>query len=212
MSRLYPIALDLEGRPVLVVGGGEVAARKLRSFQGTGARVTLVATEISGEAERATNEAGARVYCRPYRSNDVRNKWLVIAATNNSAVNAKVYRDSEDAGVYCNVVDQPDYCSFQSPAVARRGRLQIAVSTHGASPALAARIRKELEDRYGKEYEILLEGLCELRRWYKGKYPDDGDRRAKLLESFLSSRTPVLLLRNSDGKAFRRSIAKWKSR
>lgn len=148
---------------------------------------------------------------RNYRASDLRNKWLVIAATDHTEVNRKVSEDAARARVFCNVVDQPKLCTFQVPAVARRGLLQIAVSTSGASPALARIIRRRLEKEYGPPYAGLLNALLGLRKRYQRKYPDDGARRRRLLEAFLKSSTPALILKRGDSEAFGREVRRWKS-
>ena len=117
-----------------------------------------------------------------------------------------------EARIFCNVVDQPELCTFQVPAVVRQGLLQIAISTGGASPALARRIRQELEKQFGPAYEELLDGLLELRNCLRQKYPLDAARRRELLESFLDSPAPKLLLEQLDSHSFAIELEKWKSR
>ncbi len=138
--------------------------------------------------------------------------WLVIAATDDPELNRKVFADAAKARIFCNVVDQPQLCTFHVPAVVRQGLLQIAISTGGASPALAARIRRELEEQFGPAYGELLEGLLELRNCFRKKYPEDAGRRRELLESFLDSPGPNLLLEQLDSHSFAVELKKWKSR
>ncbi len=130
----YPVNLIVEARRCLVVGGGEVAARKVAGLRACGAEVHVVAPEVC-EAVRA--QPGVTWEGRAYRASDVQGCRLVVAATDDGGVNAAVYRDSEAAGVWVNGADDPAHCSFTLPSVIRRGSLLIAVSTGGRSPALA---------------------------------------------------------------------------
>src|SRR5215213_3699969 len=136
----YPVVLRLSGRPVLVVGGGVVALRKAKGLLDAGAAVTVVAPEL-GEG---FSGLGVEVVRRPYRPGDIAGKLLVIAATNDLAVQQQVFDDCEHAGVWVNSADDPDRCSFVLPALVRRGPVIVAVSTQGRSPALAAQLRDRI--------------------------------------------------------------------
>lgn len=212
MEPLYPAYLDLSGRPVLVVGGGDVAARKVRRLLECGARVTVVSPEISTKLQQMAKNEDLDLLRRAYRSEDMDGRWLVVAATDEEEINRTVSSDAEKEGIFCNVVDVPDLCSFQVPAVVRRGLLQLAISTGGASPALARRLRIELEDQFRPAYAHLLEALAELREHVQAKYPDRPKRRRELLESFLDSSAPALLLEKRDREAFQREVERWKTR
>lgn len=212
MAELYPIYLDLTDRTVLVVGGGVVAARKVTSLLERELPVTVIAPEISPELEKHTGNSALVIHRRPYRSADLADHWLVIAATDDPELNREIFADAGKARIFCNVVDQPQLCTFHVPAVVRQGLLQIAISTGGASPALAKRIRQELEEQFGPAYGELLEGLLELRNCFRQKYPLDAARRRELLESFLDSPGPQLLLEQLDSHSFAVELEKWKSR
>ena len=135
----YPVFLDLAGVPVLVVGGGPVALRKVLGLVKAGAAVTVIAPDVvDGVAEIATVEQ------RPYATGDLTGFQLVVSATNDPTVNAKVAADARDAGIFINSADDPDNCTFILPAIARRGPITVAISTGGASPALAGRLRDEI--------------------------------------------------------------------
>lgn len=137
MSFGYPVFLDLAGVDVLVVGGGPVGLRKATGLSEAGARVTVVSPDlVDGFAD-----AASRIERRPYRSGEAGLYRLVITATSDPAVNARVAEDATAAGVWVNSADDPDNCTFILPAVARRGRITVAVSTGGASPSLAGRLR-----------------------------------------------------------------------
>ena len=153
----YPVNLVLDGRRCLVVGGGEVAARKVEGLAACGARVDVVAPHV-GASVRAV--PGVSWEERPYRSDDFDGAWLVVAATDDPDVNRAVYREGEARRVWVNGADDPANCSFTLPSVVRRGALTVTVSTSGRSPALSAWLRRELEKEIGPEYEVLLDLLA----------------------------------------------------
>ena len=212
MTVLYPIYVDLAERAVLVVGGGSVAARKVASLLEREIRTTVVALEVCPELQsQATDNPNLVINQRGYRSADLENHCLVISATSDPELNRTVADDAARAGLFCNVVDQPQLCTFHVPAVVRRGLLQIAVSTSGASPALAAKIRRQLQEQFGPAYAQLLDGMLELRRCFQKKYSDEPARRQELLEAFLDSEAVDLLLQHSDFQSFVVELERWKS-
>jgi precorrin-2 dehydrogenase/sirohydrochlorin ferrochelatase len=156
-SGYYPVGLDLRGRACLVVGGGEVARRKVDGLCAAGALVTVVAPEARPMPE------GVAVRLRPFADADLDGMALAVAASDDRELNARVARLARERDVWVNVADDPQAGNVVLPAVARRGDLQIAVSTGGASPALARRLRERLEREYGPEYGDLLALLGELR-------------------------------------------------
>ncbi len=164
MAPPYPVNLVVEGRSCLVVGGGEIAARKVAGLVACGARVHVVGPRV-GEAVRA--QAGVTWEERPYRRGDLDGRRLVIAATDDPEVNGAVYADAEAAGIWVNGADDPEHCSFTLPSVIRRGSLLVTVSTGGRSPALARWLRERLEEEIGPEYEVLLDLLAEERETIK---------------------------------------------
>jgi len=156
-GRLYPVGLLLEGRPVLVVGGGRVAAQKVRELVACGARVTVVAPTIEESLlgdERLTCEV------RPYRPGEAAAHRFVVAATSDPAVNQAVHDDAEAAGVWVNAADDPDRCTATLPARVRRGSLLVTVSTEGRSPAFASWLREEIAGQLGPEHDVLLDLLA----------------------------------------------------
>ena len=157
---LYPIFLDLSGRRCVVVGGGEVANRKARKLLQARARVVVISPEVGAELESVAVE----VHRRPYREGDLEGAYLAFAATDSRAVNAAVAREAQERGIPVNVADRPSEGDFALPSTLRRGRLQVAVSTGGASPALARRRREELEDAFGPEWAGIVEELDAARR------------------------------------------------
>ncbi len=167
---LYPIFLDLDGRRCVVVGGGEVANRKARKLLQARAEVVVVSPEVKPELE----SVAAEVYRRPYREGDLEGAFLVFAATGRRGVNAAVAREARGRGIPVNVADVPSEGDFALPSVLRRGQLQVAVSTGGASPTLARRIRYELESTFGSEWAGVVDELGRARR--------DGRRAEEELE------------------------------
>lgn len=156
----YPVNLDLAERRVLVVGGGEVAARKVAGLLRAGASVTVVAPDAVAEIAQ---DPDVRWHQRPYRRGEVASYRLAITATGDPAVNRQVARDGEAANVLVNSADDPANCSFILPAVVRRGDLQLTVSTNGRSPAFASWARRRLEETFTDTHARLLELLGEVR-------------------------------------------------
>ncbi|MCY4663610.1 MAG: bifunctional precorrin-2 dehydrogenase/sirohydrochlorin ferrochelatase [Acidimicrobiaceae bacterium] len=156
----YPVNLCLTGQPVLVVGGGPVAARKVAALLRAGAVVTVVApTTVDAIAENPKVAWQERTYNR----GEAGSYRLVVTATNDPVVNSLVARDCEAAGVFVNSADDPANCTFTLPSVARRGDLQVAVSTNGRSPALARWLRRRIEPEIDSGYTALLELLAQTR-------------------------------------------------
>jgi len=172
-ARYYMACLDLEGRSVLVVGGGRVALEKVQGLHDCGAHVTVVAPETAPELRALPVEWLER----RYQSADLRGRFLVVAATSSTPLNRRVYADAESRGVFCNVVDVPELCSLILPAVHREGPIAVAVSTGGASPALAQRIRDDVAALVGPQHAALAEELRALRPWAKEHLPSYEARR-----------------------------------
>lgn len=173
-KRFYIACLDLEGRRCLVVGGGSVALEKVRGLLDCGARVTVVAPRIRDEL-RALD---VQLVHREYRTSDLDDSFLVVAATSISSLNRRVHGDAEARSLLCNVVDVPELCSFILPAVVRRDPIAVAVTTGGASPALAQRIRDDIAELVGPEHAELAQRLRELRPWAKDNLASYEERRA----------------------------------
>jgi precorrin-2 dehydrogenase / sirohydrochlorin ferrochelatase len=165
--------LDLRGRDCLVVGGGRVAAEKARGLLECGAAVTVVAPRV--EDELATLDV--RLIDRSFTRSDVVGRFLVVAATNRRDVNIAVSTAADEQSTLCNVADDPELCSFILPAIARRDPIVVGVSSGGASPALAKRIRDELDRQIGPEHVDLARRLAALRPWAKSNLPTYEARR-----------------------------------
>lgn len=182
----YPINLDLRNRKCLVVGGGCVAERKVTDLIACGASVRVVTPDHTNHIYDLFYEEYIELARREFQPSDLQGVYLVIAATDSAEVNADISRLAQEAGILVNVVDAPDLCNFIVPATVHRGDLQISISTGGKSPALAKRIRKELEKRFGYEYEEYANLLGEMREVVKQRYSDQKDREAafnRLLDS-----------------------------
>lgn len=160
MTSPYPVNLDLADQPVLVVGGGRVAARKVAGLLRAGARVTVVAPTAVPEI---SEDPDVRWYARQYQRGEVASYRLGITATDQPSVNTQVRVDGDAAGIFVNSADDPANCSFTLPAVARQGDLQITISTGGRSPGLARWLRRRFEREIRAGYEELIELLAEAR-------------------------------------------------
>lgn len=159
----YPVFLRVAERPCVVVGGGEVATRKVGTLLNAGARVTVISPSLTAALAVQVADGAIAHRARRYCSGDLAGSFLAYAATNDEQVHEQIARDAEAAGVLLNVVDRPRLCTFIVPAVLRRGELQIAVSTGGGSPALAGRVRDTIDAALGDEYEQALTVLSRLR-------------------------------------------------
>jgi precorrin-2 dehydrogenase/sirohydrochlorin ferrochelatase len=164
-SPQYPVNLVLDGRRCLVVGGGHIAVRKAQGLLACGAVVHVVATAVSDEMRALP----VQIEERPYASGDAAGYRLVVAATDDRAVNASVYADGEAAGVWVNSADDPMSCSFTLPSVVRRGPITVAVSTGGHSPALATWLKARFEGELGPEFEVLVDLLSSEREALKAQ-------------------------------------------
>lgn len=163
MSALFPIYLKLDQRDCVVVGAGRIATQKLESLLQSGADVRIIAPEANQEIQELARTGQVSWTPAEFKAEHLAGALLVIAATGNPAVNEIVYRAAQERKVLCNSVDEPERCDFYYPAVVRRGDLQIAISTAGKSPALAQRLRKELEEQFDSSYISWLNWLGKVR-------------------------------------------------
>jgi precorrin-2 dehydrogenase/sirohydrochlorin ferrochelatase len=149
---MYPVSLIVKDRPCLVVGGGGVALRKIQGLVEEGAKVTVVTREAVEPIAAMADRGEIRLELREYRA-DAAGSWaLVFAATDDREVNARVFRDAEEQGLWCNVADDPEFCTFHLPARVRRGPLQMAIGSAGEAPFAVSRLRRLLERRFGEEW------------------------------------------------------------
>ncbi len=162
--RYYPAFLDILDQNCLVVGGGAVAFRKVKTLLESGAVVTVVSPKFIESFEKVENHPDLTMIRRAYREKDLDGCFLVIGATDDDTINRKISADARRRNMLCNIADVPDACNFILPAVVDRGDLIIAVSTSGKSPAFAKKLRKDLEKQYGGEYTEFLELMGAIRK------------------------------------------------
>jgi precorrin-2 dehydrogenase / sirohydrochlorin ferrochelatase len=160
---MFPMFVKLEGRQCLVVGAGAIAEGKIRGLLQAGAAVRVVAPRAVLQIQTWAKNNAIVWHTRAFHPHDLDGAFLVITATSSPEVNAEVFKRASEKNVLCNSVDDPDNCDFYYPAVVTRGDLQIAISTNGRSPALAQRLRQELEEQFGPEYAAWVNELGEVR-------------------------------------------------
>ena len=173
----YPAILDIAGRKAVVVGAGKVGEGKILGLLNAGADVTVVSLTATERVRGWAREGRIELVERAYDTADLDGAFLVIAATEDNDTNVRVFEDAESRQILCNVVDVTHLCNFILPSIVRHGDLAIAVSTGGASPAMARRIRISLEQCYGDEYAVALELLGSLREELKAMYPSPDERK-----------------------------------
>jgi siroheme synthase-like protein len=203
----YIACLRLSGRRCLVVGGGEVGLEKVEGLLACDADVTLVAPEAVPELEELAREGSVQWEQRTYEPDDLDRSFLAIASTDDTDVNIRVYEDAEARAMLVNVVDVPPLCNFILPAIVRTGPLAIAISTAGASPALAKRMKREIAETYGEPYARLAVILNDARGWAKATLPTYQDRKAFFEGIVNGDPDPVELLREGDERAVRDVVA-----
>jgi siroheme synthase-like protein len=198
----YIACLKLTGRRCLVVGGGDIGLEKVEGLLACDGEVTLIAPVAHPELERLAAEGSIRWEKRAYAgAADLEGAFMVIAATDDSEVNIGVYDDAEKRAMLVNVVDVPPLCNFILPAIVRSGPLAIAISTAGASPALAKRMKREVSELFGEEYARLAVILNDARGWAKGTLPTYQDRKEFFEGIVNGDPDPVELLRDGQETA-----------
>jgi siroheme synthase-like protein len=197
----YIACLRLKGRRCLVVGGGNVGLEKVEGLLACDADVTLVAPDAHPELVQLALEGSIRWERRPYDASDLEGCLIAIAATNLTDVNIRVFDDAEKRAMLVNVVDVPPLCNFILPAIVRNGPLAIAISTAGASPALAKRMKSEVAEAFGEPYARLAVLLNDARGWAKSTLPTYQDRK-EFFESIVGGQPdPIELLRAGEDRA-----------
>ncbi len=177
---MFPMFLKLTGRPCVVIGAGNLAESKIESLRASHAKVLVIAPEALERIVELAEAGEIEWKRREYVAGDLNGFFLVVAATDNAAVNRAVSREAVETNVLCNAVDDPPFCDFYFPSVVRRGDLQIAISTAGASPALAQRLRKEINAQLPLDVGDWLEDLGNLRREVVQREPQNEERRLLL--------------------------------
>lgn len=211
--RYYPVNLDIKNRACLVIGGGRVGTRKVKTLVDCGAMVTVVSLEVSAQLEKMAASGLITLKKRAYRAADLTGKFLVIGATDDEVLNRRIHADAEDLNTLCNIADRPEICNFILPAIVNRGDLVLAVSTSGRSPAYAKKIRKELEKQFGEEYEPFLRLMGAIReRLLREEHAPEAHKplfekliNAGLLDLIKTDRTEQIdaLLKEVLGKGYR---------
>jgi precorrin-2 dehydrogenase / sirohydrochlorin ferrochelatase len=174
---LFPIFLKIAARPCIVIGAGNLAESKIESLQAAHARVTVIAPQATARIVDLAAAGEIDWRQRDYATGDLSGNFLVVAATNVPAVNRAVYAEAVEKNIICNAVDDPPFCDFYFPSVVRRGDLQIAISTAGASPALAQRLRKEINSQLPLDAGDWLTDLGNLRREVTQMEPLNEERK-----------------------------------
>ena len=205
----YIACLKLSGRRCLVVGGGEVGLEKVEGLLACEGEVTLIAPVAVEELRDLAHEGSIRWENRAYAGPaDLEGVFMAIAATDDTEVNIAVFADAERRAMLVNVVDVPPLCNFILPAIVRTGPIAIAISTSGASPALAKRMKREIEGQFGEQYARLAILLNEVRGWAKGTLPTYQERKEFFEGIVNGDPDPVALLREGDEGAVRELIAR----
>lgn len=207
MSSFYPLFLNLQGRVCVVVGGNEMAEAKIRELLDADANIRVIAPAATDQIAAWSQAGRLQWEPRAYENGDVRDAFLVVSVAD-ANTNAQVFEEAETHRAFCNATDDIAHCNCYAPAVVRRGPLQIAISTAGKSPALAQRLRKELEELFGEEYALWVTRLGEFRsRLFRNKAIDSETRRRMLheqasvsaLDAFRSSLKRASDVQNSAG-------------
>lgn len=162
--KYYPVNLDIRGKNCLVVGGGEVGTRKVKTLLACEATVTVVSPCATKYLNQLAQQGMIRLKNRNYRSSDLQDIFLVFGATDDEALNFRISQDAKAQNLLCNIVDRPEACNFILPAVVQQGDMVIAISTSGQSPAYAKTLRKEMEQHYGQEHAVFLNLMGSIRK------------------------------------------------
>jgi precorrin-2 dehydrogenase/sirohydrochlorin ferrochelatase len=204
VKHLYSMWVDLTNKRCLVVGGGEVAERKISALLDASAIVTVVSPKFTLGINALLDEGRVQGICKKYESKDAEDAFLIIAATDVKAVNLNVFRDAAARNQLVNIVDEPGLSSFTNASTFSRGKLQISVSTLGASPSLARQICKDLEHQYGREYEVYLDFLHEYRMKVKENVSDPVHRQRLYKE--MMQEDILHMIRTGEFETFRAQV------
>ena len=206
----YPLFLDLESKTVLVIGAGEIASRKAQSLLRARARVTVVGPHPIQRLIRLGRRGRIRLLARPFQSSDLAKAAIVVAATNDEHLNRRVSIACQRRRIWVNVVDRPPLCSFIVPSVIQRGRLTVAISTGGLSPALSKWLRKTLEKHLGHYLSTLLQDMASIRKKALRKLPAP-KVRLRILSDLLHPSIVGLYQRGKSAAGKRNLVARFES-
>ncbi len=212
MNTLYPVFLKLAGKKCIVVGGGPVAAIKVKKLLESKADVTVISPVLTKELQESAAKKSIDVLQREFGRGDLKDAFLVISATDCEETNRIIADEARRMRVFCNVVDNPGLCDFHVPSVYRAGDLKIAVSTNGKSPAVARKIKEELSQLYGPEIADILENLGSLRRKLEKTVPDSRER-GKILSDLIRPYTFAYAGREGaeEMRKLKEEIERWSS-
>jgi precorrin-2 dehydrogenase/sirohydrochlorin ferrochelatase len=196
MPKYYPIMLDVRDRPAIVIGGDRLAAEKATNLLACGARVTAISPEFGDELQALAEQRGVVLQTKSYEPSDLAGAFVVVAATSEPQLIEAIWRETQQRGQLVNIVDVPSHCNFILPSILRRGQLTIAVSTEGASPSLAKRIRQQLEGIFPSAYDIYMQ-LATVARTHMRRQGLTYDQRDNFFGDYFSSDILALL---SEGK------------
>jgi len=195
----YPAFLDISNRSCLVVGGGAVGLRKVKTLLKCGANVSVVSPQADAQMAALAQDGKIVFKKRSYCSSDMDGTFLVVGATDDEKLNIRISKDADSRNILCNIVDRPEACSFILPALVHRGDLLIAISTSGKSPALAKKLRMELEQEFGEEYALflVLMGAIRKKMLQQGHAPLEHKR---LFERLVNSEILEMLIEKRHGE------------
>jgi siroheme synthase-like protein len=199
--------LNLTGRACLVVGAGPVGLEKVEGLLAAGAAVTVVAPQAVAAIEALAADGALRWERREYRTSDLEEKLLVFIATADTALNVRIFHEAEQRVMLVNVVDVPPLCNFIMPAVVRSGAITVAISTSGASPALAKRLKREIAERFGEPYAQLADLLNDIRPWAKDTFATYQERREFFEDLVNGDPDPIALIAEGDEEGVRELLA-----
>jgi precorrin-2 dehydrogenase/sirohydrochlorin ferrochelatase len=199
--------MNVRDRTCLVIGAGPIGLEKIEGLLASGAHVVVVAPEAETEVQELAAESSIVWHQRPYEPADLEGVLLVFAATSDTDLNVRIFRQAESRAMLVNVVDVPPLCNFIMPAIVRNGAVSIAISTSGASPALAKRLKREIADQFGAPYARLAELLNDIRAWAKDAFATYQERKVFFESIVNGDPDPIELLRRGDERAVRELIA-----
>ena len=191
----YPIFIELEGKKILVIGGGRVAQRKIETFLEFGAFIDVISRKLTKKLKTLVESGRIRHIGIEYNEIYLKDAFIIIIATDDKKLNHEISRSARKSGVLTNTVDQPSDCDFIVPSIVRKGELLIAVSTSGKSPALAKKIRKELSCQFGREYDSLLSIMGDIRKEVLKKGLSQ-DKNKRIFDKIINSEILDALARN----------------
>lgn len=192
MTKYYPIFLRLINKLIVVIGGGKVGERKILTLLECGAKVKVISPEITPKLKDLAKKGEILWEERAYRKGDLEGAFLVIGATNDPTVQEEIFKEAEERGIPCNIVDKPKFCSFIVPSLIQRGDLVVAISTGGASPAVARRLRERLENLLGPEYELYLKLMRRIREEVL-KAPLSQEAKERILQTLALAPIPEFI-------------------